>query len=198
MLILLIIIFCFIFSKKENIEYFKCNTPKFVPHVWNNVKNNIKKFNNCYAYALRNLKLNRKKKPQPGDECGIPNIIKKDYQDPNICNIIYKKMKCDLRDTITNEKLFKINNNADCPCNYYKFALFLDTRVGKEDYHFYRQDSNNLWSHKPGKTSATNLDADNKLIYNPLNADRKYSKHNYNKFCGFYCKKFEENINIDK
>ena len=39
-----------------------------------------------------------------------------------------------------------------------------------EDYHWYRLDDNGLWSHKPGSTSATNLDGDGNLISDPRNA----------------------------
>jgi hypothetical protein len=55
------------------------------------------------------------------------------------------------------------------------------------DYHFYRHDSNGFWSHKPGRTSITNVDADNKLIINPDKANRNYTHYNYGSGCGFFC-----------
>ncbi|XP_078383838.1 uncharacterized protein LOC144666315 [Oculina patagonica] len=38
------------------------------------------------------------------------------------------------------------------------------------DYHWYRLDDNGLWSHKPGGTSATNLDGKGNLISDPRKA----------------------------
>ena len=65
------------------------------------------------------------------------------------------------------------------------------------DYHWYRQNSpeykinNNkthgYWSHKPGLSDVTNVDADGKLIMNPVKANRKYTNLDYSKPCFFYC-----------
>jgi len=60
-------------------------------------------------------------------------------------------------------------------------------------FHFYRQDNNGYWSHKPGISSVANKDSDNKLIYVPHFANRDYRKEDdddslfYNEFCGYYC-----------
>ena len=32
-----------------------------------------------------------------------------------------------------------LNKNEECPCNYYKVALFLDKTGKKKDYHFYKE-----------------------------------------------------------
>ena len=50
--------------------------------------------------------------------------------------------------------------------NFFAF-IFLSLGI---DYHWYRLDCNGLWSHKPGSTSATNLDGDGKKISDPRNA----------------------------
>jgi hypothetical protein len=39
------------------------------------------------------------------------------------------------------------------------------------DHHWYRQDSNGLWSHKPGAQGASNADYSNHYIYDPRNAN---------------------------
>jgi hypothetical protein len=66
-----------------------------------------------------------------------------------------------------------------CPAHTSKIALVVDP---DEDYHFYRQDNNGLWSHKDGWKLATNKDAKGKLIKSPETANRGY----YNLFCGYY------------
>ena len=50
---------------------------------------------------------------------------------------------------------------------YMALAIWPDT-----DYHFYRLDSNMLWSHKPGKTEVKNTDNSGNLITDPKTADR--------------------------
>ena len=49
------------------------------------------------------------------------------------------------------------------------------------DFHWYRLDDNRLFSHKPGKTEATNVDNTGKLIKDPRIADRGP----YTDFVGF-------------
>lgn len=50
------------------------------------------------------------------------------------------------------------------------------------DYHWYRLDSNGMWSHKPGQTAAKNTDNSGKLISDPMNCNRGP----YTDFCGFF------------
>jgi len=47
------------------------------------------------------------------------------------------------------------------------------------DYHWYRQDDNGCWSHKPGSTPVTNLDDSGRFIADPLACDRG----DYTDFC---------------
>ncbi|WP_395943123.1 hypothetical protein [Brevundimonas sp.] len=51
-----------------------------------------------------------------------------------------------------------------------------------EDFHWYRKDANDYWSHKPGSTPATNLDGAGNPIRNPETCDRRP----YINFCGYY------------
>jgi hypothetical protein len=87
-----------------------------------------------------------------------------------------------------NPTLKVTNFTNKCPKGTSKIGLVVDA---DQDYHFYRQDSNGLWSHKPGGTAVTNKDADDKLIYDPKLANRNYdqkgSKLNYDIFCSYMC-----------
>lgn len=75
-----------------------------------------------------------------------------------------------------------------CPAHTSKIALVVDPN---EDYHFYRQDTNGLWSHKPGGMPVTNLDASKKKIHDPALANRNYKEEgsdlDYDTFCGYLC-----------
>jgi hypothetical protein len=75
---------------------------------------------------------------------------------------------------------------AKCPAGKRKIALVADE---DEDYHFYRQDSNGYWSHKPGATDVTHIDATGRPIYDPQIASKLYpdSGLHYDQFCGYMC-----------
>ena len=75
-----------------------------------------------------------------------------------------------------------------CPARTSKIALVVDA---DQDYHFFRQDNNGMWSHKPGGTPVTDKDADGKVIYDPKLANRNYNEKNstlnYDVFCSYMC-----------
>ena len=47
------------------------------------------------------------------------------------------------------------------------------------DFHWYRQNPDGTWSHKPGGTNVINVDASGNLIFDPEIADRNYAYANY-------------------
>ncbi len=87
-----------------------------------------------------------------------------------------------------------IGKYEQCSPGCYKVALVLDPYIGHGDsldYHWYRQNSDGTWSHKPGSSSVTNLDASNDIIYDPQYADRRtiidnICYANYSVFVGFF------------
>jgi hypothetical protein len=63
-----------------------------------------------------------------------------------------------------------------------------ETRNFEAGYHWYRQDQGGGWSHKPGYSQVTNLDAKKQPISCPATADKDYSPaHNYSDDCGMMC-----------
>lgn len=77
---------------------------------------------------------------------------------------------------------------AKCPDHTSKIALVVDQ---SEDYHFFRQDANKYWSHKPGGRFVTNMDAAGHKIWDPRIAYLDYTTDegylNYNVFCSYMC-----------
>tara|TARA_B110000208_G_scaffold155224_1_gene188118 strand:+ start:4058 stop:4642 length:585 start_codon:yes stop_codon:yes gene_type:complete len=184
-LILFIIIIIFLSNNKVVEKFITCLKPIFQPEIWNDDKK-IKKKNNCYSYAIRELNDTKRKKIHPGTLLGMEKVPK--IKGKYTCKNFIKNLERD------HPKLIKSTYSNKCPCNYYKFALFLDNKKRREkkyDYHFYREDNDGYWSHKPGITKAINVDASNKLILNPSKADRnyykKYKKNNYTEDCGYFC-----------
>ena len=176
-------------DNQNNMDSKYCKFPRWKPELWNvNIPEDVKDYTNCYSYALNRLEFNIDGKLQPGELSGD----KYDFMD---CDVIFENIKRDLN----REDVYKTTYNSKMNCFQHKIALALDIKSDDQDYHFYRLDNNGKWSHKPGSSSATNLDASNNIIINPQKADRDYSYKeyedddgniergkNYELFCGFY------------
>jgi hypothetical protein len=80
-----------------------------------------------------------------------------------------------------------------CAQGSYKKALVVDSiddplfPGDDRDFHWYRQDADGLWSHKPGPGKATNLDGSSRPIPDPRTANRKAGSYDYADFCGCFC-----------
>jgi hypothetical protein len=151
--------------------------PKYEPTKWN-LKDNIRDTHNCYAYVINKISASRDNKPQPGYFSGYGGITNSDYD----CATFYQRMKKDI------PGLYLINYKKKCQEGFHKgFIAIAPPTEGDTDYHFYRQDSNGYWSHKPGRTEATDLDSVGKKIINPLMASRKGSHFDYSVPCFYFC-----------
>ena len=143
------------------------------PDLWNN-DYKIKESHNCYSYAMGKIVPGLDSKAQPGYASGYNHIQDNQYD----CKYFRQRLKKDSPGTY-----LEGFDNACLP-GFYKVFLALDPQV---DYHWWRQDSSKKWSHKPGSTDVTNIDADGDLINNPLLANRNYGSVNYYKPCFFAC-----------
>ncbi|KAL4238315.1 hypothetical protein ACF0H5_003027 [Mactra antiquata] len=127
-----------------------CRLPRFNPRRWN-VMPTIRQ-NNCYNYST-----NRQTNTfaQPGRASG-----------PRFSSLTARSvLRATYRDGLIPIPFF-IPKRHPGVC-LIALAIWPDT-----DYHFYRLDSNLLWSHKPGKTAAKNTDNSGNLIVDPKFADR--------------------------
>jgi hypothetical protein len=149
--------------------------PKYSPKYWNDNKN-IKNNNNCYSYAV-NYKNKKYGKPQPGYFAKFNHIQNKQYK----CVSFFKRILNDI------PSVYLTSFKQKCKKGFHKAFFAIDSNKNEHDYHFYRQDNNQLWSHKPGTTNVINYDADYKIIKNPYNANRNYTTYNYDKPCFFFC-----------
>ena len=149
--------------------------PKYNPNYWNNNKN-IKNNNNCYSYSVNN-KNHKFGKPQPGYFARYNHIQNNQYK----CAYFFKRILNDI------PSVYLTSFKQKCKKGFHKAFFAIDSNKNEHDYHFYRQDNNQLWSHKPGTTNVINYDADYKIIQNPYNANRNYTSYNYDKPCFFFC-----------
>jgi hypothetical protein len=135
-------------------------TPAYEPSYWNG-NSTILWNNNCYNYA------NNKRTDtfaQPGRASG---------------NMYGNINGTEVGAGAVSDGLEPTDAWSTSPQGKTKIALVIwpDT-----DFHWYRQDSNGLWTHKPGGTQATNLDNSGQPITNPATADRGP----YTEFIGYY------------
>ncbi len=139
--------------------------PQYSPQNWNDGGSRddgktVQGNTNCYAYVC-NVKgpFQGRYGAQPGEKAGSPLTSANQITVPEI-------RRRAIADGLSTVPL----------PNSHKVFLVVDPG---NDYHWYRLDSNGLWSHKPGSTKVTNLDASGRLITNPETADRNYGAVNY-------------------
>ena len=150
--------------------------PKYEPNRWN--KNpKIKETHNCYSYALNAIVSSRINKPQPGYSAKYPHISNGNYT----CDPFIKRLRKDI------PSLYDSTFRGKCKKGFFKIYMAVTENSPDTDYHFYRHDKNGYWSHKPGRTDVTNVDASGKKIINPDKANRNYTHYNYDRGCGFFC-----------
>jgi len=148
----------------------------------------IRESHNCYSYFLnlksRNAyelckknfaKENMCRRSQPGYASNYPSLKTEDFKCPNI-------MKRTLDD---NKNIFQVTKDFTCGSDYYKGAVVV---APGRDYHYYRLNDDNIWTHKPGYKPSTYYDACGNIITDPEKAVRDYGGTlHYKDFCGYVC-----------
>ena len=165
---------------------------KYEPDVWNNtvtsqflfIKWYLKEYTNCYSYAVNaqvNPTTNSLLTMQPGQSTGT-QLYANDMVDTD------KVLSAIKRDANNLGFGFDENNgNTPCPAGTYRVAFVIDNDGPYYDYHWYRQNKDGSWSHKPRTTDVTNKDYDGNIIMDPKTCNRKAdSCYNYNLFVGYY------------
>jgi hypothetical protein len=153
-----------------------CTSPPYEPNLWNN-DYDILLEDNCYNYGNNQITYTF---AQPGRASG-----KGDWM---TIPITVSMVKTDaLSDGITWVGLNFPGSGYTCPNGGH--LIFAAVDIDGKDYHWYRRDNNTggKWSHKPGNTAATDVDASGNQITNPLTANRNYVIYNYSQNAGFYC-----------
>jgi len=137
--------------------------PSFTPSVWND-GGNYQRNNNCYNYAM-NKRTNTFAQPgrASGSQAG--------------------SMSCAaVKAAAIRDGLQPVSAVSDS-FYFINFKAYAALVVAPGyDYHWYRRDKNDYWTHKAGQTSATNRDNSGNLITNPETANRGP----YTDFCGYF------------
>lgn len=166
-------------NSKNNLKFTKESSPlsgsepEYNPDLWNKDLS-IKESHNCYSYAMSKIVKGLNDKAQPGYSSGFGHVSNQNFN----CKSFYKRVRKD------NPGSYISEFDKSCIPGFYKIFLAIDPG---NDYHFWRMDSNGYWSHKPGSTDVTNLDADGNKIKNPLLSNRNFKHRNYKEPCFFAC-----------
>lgn len=162
--------------------------PTYNPMMWNKSRA-LRETHNCFSYAMN---IHDPKQVQKcmddSEECEAP------FHQPGSPSG-YEHFSSKTLKTCPNMVARILGDNPDirmttfesrCPANTSKIALVVDP---KEDYHFFRQDSNMLWSHKAGARPVKNIDAAGHTIWDPQLAYLNYDSNelNYSIFCSYLC-----------
>lgn len=143
--------------------------------------------NNCYAYAINNQVV-------PGSNWLWARQQPGAYSNSFFDNVFTEKAirLAAISDFAEYESVSgtsmtfaAIDRYATCPAGTYKVALVIDnssTDGNGPDYHWYRQDADGFWSHKPGITKLSDKDASGNFIIDPQLAARG----RYTIFAGYY------------
>ncbi len=142
-----------------------CDIPSYTPTFWND-GGTVQSGNNCYNYG-NNVRT---------DTFAQPGRASTGTAATMSCTDVYNAALAD--------GLEPLPASGVCEGGQDKVALVVDPGT---DYHWYRLDSNGLWTHKPGQTQATNLDNSGNLISNPETADRCGTYLCYTDFCDYMC-----------
>jgi hypothetical protein len=184
---------CPIISKRTGAE------PDFDPDKYNKDQA-IRHSHNCHAYAMDFINPERVQKcreqndcrfTQPGFKAGHNSFR---GQSGKSCGDIIGRTMSDI------PRAYAIDFSKPCEPGYSKIAAVVDE---KNDFHYYRQDSNGWWSHKPGARHVTNKDAMGARIWRPDLASRYYPKEspndtglNYASSCPYMCVPRDGSIKI--
>lgn len=164
--------------------------PNYEPKRWN-AKRSLRETHNCFSYSMN---IHDPKQVQlcidESEECEAP------FHQPGSPSGYHQFSSKKLK-TCPNMIARILGDNPDirmttfesrCPRDSSKIALVVDP---KEDYHFLRQDSNMLWSHKAGARPVKNIDAAGHTIWDPqlsyLNYTTGDGTLDYSIFCAYLC-----------
>lgn len=129
-------------------------TPTYDGPYWN-TNSSIKNDNNCYNYANNNRT----------DTFAQPGHAHSYNLAANGITLAHVQYAVGL------DGLASTTSSAVSSTGQTKLALVLDLVSTQHDYHWYRQNADGTWSHKPGHLDARNTDYSNNTITDPENCD---------------------------
>jgi len=173
--------------------------PKYEPEKYNGDKA-IQHSHNCFAYAMNVRDIEKIKSCREKNDCHfhVPGKIKGHPEFSGkmgkTCGDVVGRTMADIPNG------YLTDFQTKCDPGFSKVGIVVDK---ENDLHYYRQDNNGWWSHKPGARKVTNKDALGAPIYRPDLASRNYPSEyegdsglNYSSFCSYMCVPRDKPIQI--
>jgi hypothetical protein len=164
--------------------------PIFDPNTYNGDKA-IQHSHNCFAYAMNVRDKKKIERCRQENSCRfhVPGKTKghSDFTGNmgKTCSDVIGRTMADVPNAYLSDFSTK------CQEGYSKIGVVVDQ---ENDLHYYRQDKDGWWSHKPGARAVTRKDATGANIYAPHRASRFYPPENkddtglnYSSFCSYMC-----------
>jgi hypothetical protein len=143
--------------------------PFYYPDPWNDMR----RYFNCYSYALRLM----------GHDMPTPGQLVDRRMDMRLIS------RASVDTWLERDGLERVLQHSGDYLRDHIIAAFvspLSLDSESIDYHFYSLDKDGTWSHKLGNTAVTKEDSKGRAIHDPVTAARHYGEFNYNEFVGFY------------
>ena len=151
--------------------------PPYGPSFWNSSSRQY--YNNCYNYST-NVATNTFAQPGAAFAGNRNHITSANMNCPAVTWFAALDGTVGYAEGQSSLRFMGNTDPGTCALGGTKVALVIDPGY---DYHWYRLDSNNRWSHKRGQTQAKDRDESGHYIYNPETANRA----GYTEFCGYFC-----------
>lgn len=160
----------------------------YEPDLWNDDWR-IQDATNCYAYALNLTRNPITNKPFPfegspegfglcpGELGGFPYMT---LEDLNSNNII-ERCKADAK--ASGGIFIEAVPGVPAPPGAWKVALVV---YPEWDYHWYRQNTDGTWSHKPSNLEVTDVDASRNTITDPEKSEQDFDFIRHSEFAGYF------------
>ena len=180
-------------KKYKRIDIDTSNCPKYDEYIWGGMRRHR---HNCYNYAL-NLIFNKESYLQPG-ELGFSNdnnVTPEDLKERSkLSEGAFKKYCNKVIELAQKDGLIWLGKNMESRPGYRLIALamaeFDDDNKKDLDYHWYRQDNDGTWSHKPGPKSVRPLEIKAKFEDNVADIvyphEVKADRGRYKDFMGYF------------
>lgn len=173
--------------------------PVFKPMEYNGDQA-IQYSHNCFAYAMNVRDPVKTKECREKNNCRF-HVPGKTKNHPDFSGQLGKTCGDVIGRTMADvPRAYLTNFPTRCEPGFSKIGVVVDE---ENDLHYYRQDNNQWWSHKPGGRKVTNLDAAGARIWRPDLASRYYPREspndtglNYNSFCSYMCVPRDGSIKI--
>jgi hypothetical protein len=84
-------------------------------------------------------------------------------------------------------RMYPTTYECQCEPGFKKIYAAVSNEDEENDFHFWRQDRDGSWSHKPGSNDPSQYDGNGHKITNPEQSNRNNDSHEYTHSCGFFC-----------